>query len=240
MHNIAVTCSSMILPHPGFAWLIRRGLTSVQLVTTVHKSLSDTLSSSSDWTLHCDYSDFQLNSVVLPQFSFSFLHISLSHSVLLQLLGTGPTENTVFCCQECVLARYLVMDVLLLRAYALGMCLPRRFLAMYICVTICTKRFGRRDVENCQNMFLLHDNACPHNGGFDKGDSSPLLQMSWTTLLTALTYPVVILACLDQWQRREISSYCERKRGVHNWVRSQVNTFMLLASLVRQDDGKMC
>jgi hypothetical protein len=40
--------------------------TFIQLVTTVHKSPSDTLSSSSDWTLHWNYSDFQLNSVVLP------------------------------------------------------------------------------------------------------------------------------------------------------------------------------
>jgi hypothetical protein len=35
--------------------------TFIHLVMTVHKSLSDTLSSSSDWTLHWDYSDLQLN-----------------------------------------------------------------------------------------------------------------------------------------------------------------------------------
>jgi hypothetical protein len=34
--------------------------TFIELVTTVHKSLSDTMSSSSDWTLHWNYSDFQL------------------------------------------------------------------------------------------------------------------------------------------------------------------------------------
>jgi hypothetical protein len=39
--------------------------TFTQLVATVHKSLSDTLSSSFDRTLHGNYSDFQLNSVLL-------------------------------------------------------------------------------------------------------------------------------------------------------------------------------
>jgi hypothetical protein len=33
----------------------------LELVTRVYKSLSDTLSPSSDWTLHWNYSDFQLN-----------------------------------------------------------------------------------------------------------------------------------------------------------------------------------
>jgi hypothetical protein len=47
--------------------------TFIQLVTTVHKSLSDTVSSSSDLTLHGNYSDFQLNYfVVLLQFSVFF------------------------------------------------------------------------------------------------------------------------------------------------------------------------
>jgi hypothetical protein len=35
--------------------------TSIQLYTTLHKSLSDTMSWSSDWTLHENYCDFQMN-----------------------------------------------------------------------------------------------------------------------------------------------------------------------------------
>jgi hypothetical protein len=47
--------------------------TFIQLVTTVHKSLSDALSSSSDWTLHRNCSDFQMNSSATPLHSFVLL-----------------------------------------------------------------------------------------------------------------------------------------------------------------------
>jgi hypothetical protein len=53
----------------------------IGLVTTVHKSLPDTLSFSSDWTLHGNSSDFQLNSVVLRCTSlYSFSSESESES----------------------------------------------------------------------------------------------------------------------------------------------------------------
>jgi hypothetical protein len=44
--------------------------TFIQLVTTVHKSLSETLSSSFDWTLHGNWPDFQLNCQLLLAFIY--------------------------------------------------------------------------------------------------------------------------------------------------------------------------
>jgi hypothetical protein len=48
------------------------------------------------------------------------------------------TENTVFCCQECVFIGPLPSNgfLLLFKAYASGMCLLGRCLAMGICVTV--------------------------------------------------------------------------------------------------------
>jgi hypothetical protein len=67
MYHQARYCNDVTCP--GFAWLIRRVFVFddriywafKQLITAVHKSLSVALSSSSDWTLHRNYSIFQLN-----------------------------------------------------------------------------------------------------------------------------------------------------------------------------------
>jgi hypothetical protein len=66
----------------GIYWIF------IKLVTTVHKSSSDTLSSSFGLKLHWNYSDFQLNSVVL-------LCTSLYSTVLLVLLCT-PDCTTLY------------------------------------------------------------------------------------------------------------------------------------------------
>jgi hypothetical protein len=83
----------------------------IQLVITVNKSLSDTLSSSSDWALHWNYSDFQLNSFVLlctPSVLLCPLYNSSARTPRKTRLSV--VKNA------CLFVRYLAMDALLLRA----------------------------------------------------------------------------------------------------------------------------
>jgi hypothetical protein len=106
----------------------------IQPVTTLHKSLSDTLSSSSDWTLHGNYCDAQLKySVVLHQF-WSELRLTVpsynSPALTPREIPSSVVKNA------CLLVRYRAMDVLLLKAYASRMWLPSRCQAMGIYITI--------------------------------------------------------------------------------------------------------
>jgi hypothetical protein len=92
--------------------------------------------SSSDWTLHGNYSDFQLNWAPLlrctPSYSFNS-----PGCALLYFLGTDPTENAVFCCQKWVFIGPLPSNGYpIVESVTSGMCLPSRCLAMGIYVTI--------------------------------------------------------------------------------------------------------
>jgi hypothetical protein len=94
-----------IVTYPGFAWLIRRVLDlTIEFIGPLYNWLQQfknhylTLSSSSDWTLPWNYSDFQLHSVVLLPFWSELRLTMLSYNSSARTL----TENTVFCCQEYV------------------------------------------------------------------------------------------------------------------------------------------
>jgi hypothetical protein len=68
--------------------------TFIQLVTTVHRSLFDTLSSSSDWIIHEKYSHFQQNcAVLLRTHLYSFVLIQFCWLCPLIMPRYGPQEK---------------------------------------------------------------------------------------------------------------------------------------------------
>jgi hypothetical protein len=130
-----------IVTYQGFEWLIKRvldlmiefigplynwlqqftnhHLTHCRLLPTGHSM------GTSNWTPLC--------SVVLLQF-WSELRLAVpSYNSSPRIPRKTPSSVVK---NACSLVRYLAMDVLLLTAYAARMCLPSRWLAMGICVTI--------------------------------------------------------------------------------------------------------
>jgi hypothetical protein len=121
--------------YSGFAWRIRRvSDLMIELIGLLYnKSLSDTLSSSSDWALHGKYSLFQLNSVVLLCTPSVLLIV---HLIIPRARTTGKTTSFVIK-NACLLVRYLKNGCLsVVETLTSWMFLPSRCLAMGMCVTL--------------------------------------------------------------------------------------------------------
>jgi hypothetical protein len=113
----------------GFGFDDRIYWTFTQVVTTVHKSPSDTLSSSS--TGH-----FRLP----PHFTTSLLRCTLSRRLAVSSYNSTartPRKTPSFVVKSAyLLVHYLAVEVLLLSACVTETCLPTRSLAMGLHVTI--------------------------------------------------------------------------------------------------------
>jgi hypothetical protein len=119
------------------------------VVTAVHKSLSDTLSSSS--TGHSRLLA-GLHYSTTPLYSVTF-----SDCALLLLLGTDPMENT-FSCQEYVFIGPLQSSGCpsIVERVCFGMCLIRRCQAMGLCVTIYSSTCSRSTCKiSCLHLMFL-------------------------------------------------------------------------------------
>jgi hypothetical protein len=110
------------IPTGGFAWLIRWFSFDllIEFIGPLYhlynsSEITDRLSSSSDWTLHGNYSDFQLNWTPLFRctLSYSFLFLTVpSYNFLARTPRKTPYSVVK---NACLLVRYLAVGVLFLR-----------------------------------------------------------------------------------------------------------------------------
>jgi hypothetical protein len=147
-----------IVTYPRFAWLIRRVLDlMIEFIGPLYNWLQQftnhylTVSSSSDWTLHWNYSDFQLNCQLLLAPRYTCIASGRATAQKTYQLPSNWYMRThrkhllrhrFYCCVHVLRALPRNGSTLLSVAYLLRACLPSRSLAMDLHVTISIHSWG--------------------------------------------------------------------------------------------------
>jgi hypothetical protein len=107
---------------------------------------------------------------------YSLVHLCTLYSsnssdcALLKFLGSDPTENIIFCCQECMFIGPLPSNGCPIAGSVTSeMCLPSRCLAADICVTLLWFMFSSKHCKGRCTRLSVHENIlirCDHQPFF--------------------------------------------------------------------------
>jgi hypothetical protein len=137
--------SYQTVTYPGFAWLIRRVLNLlIKFIWPLYNWLHEF---TNHYLMHCHLlpTGHSTGTILTSNWTPTYSVVLLQLWSELRLIV--PSNNcsawtprktpSSMVKNACLLVRYLTVHVLLLKAYAWGLCLSRLCLAMGICVTIC-------------------------------------------------------------------------------------------------------